>query len=192
MYCGYCYSRTALHFNRPSSDSFPLLPTSFIAVVSKCNNMLSLKSTTKSSASYHDCLIKVAIRNSKKFQNHKSLLRAVPCWKKNAREHRLSKNSFQNVRCFLFFQAYIYSEIDVFASADVYRSFSLKSMHRLALGASKMLKDCLVDYLLDSTRTTAVIKYCSCQPNSSQCIQQRVLLPTTELLKFTEMLSCQR
>lgn len=76
--------------------------------------------------------------------------------------------------------------VGVHSFVDIYAIFRFKLRYEPGLGISEMLKECLVGYLSNASRSTTAIRYWSGQPKLIQSLKETVLHTMYEFLKCTE------
>lgn len=76
--------------------------------------------------------------------------------------------------------------VGVRASTYIYAIIKFEPMHGLALKLSKIFKECLGNYLSNTSKVTTAIKCCSGRPDPFQNIKKTVLNLMNEFLKSTE------
>lgn len=139
---------------------FHILLTSYIADIPEHKELPSVQRDTKFSSLCHNSLIKTASFNSDWTKILRNLAESCALLKEANKGSLLPQQTIAEYSMhFIPPVSLQFQLLGVHPSVSIYAIFRFKLMHRFVLELSKMLKECLVNSLSDSNRTTVAINY---------------------------------
>lgn len=154
---------------------FYVLLMSHIADSPEIENMLYEKRGTRLSFPRYNCLIKAASFNSNRSPKRRNFEEGCNLLKETSTGSSLSQQITANYLVLLLSPVFNrFPMMGLHSSVDFYTIFRFALMHRLALGVSKMFRECVVKDMSNLSRMTTAIEYRPGQPNPFQAKERTV------------------
>lgn len=164
-----------------------LMITSYVADIPECEDLLSVKRCTRSSAPCYSCLIRKEDFHTNKYVKSRGLGESMKLLSDCRSEWTIAQQKIAELSILKIPPILQdFPLVRVHESVDVYALFRFEPTHCLSLGLSKLLNECHYNYSSDSNRSSTSVTFSSGKPKHFPMIKK---LFSESLITFCKILS---